>query len=269
MLSEQYPPLNEIIQDLECIHSLDYEKFYILKNRINNPFDHVEFYSRIMEKEELSEIVLKNGLRLTIIQEIKESNKLGRNLSTIDPMTGLQNKGGLSDKINECLSRENREDYERINKRLVLTFCDLNKFKEVNDIYGHPIGDEVIKYFAEAIKKYTRPIDHKFRFGGDEFVIIFDAVEKNTNLDEMLIRLNLKINDFVAEKIKQYYPGKKINTGISLGASIYKGDAFNKEDWLSHADDAVYHAKENTRWVDEPLKRVNVCVYDPERKELY
>jgi diguanylate cyclase (GGDEF)-like protein len=111
---------------------------------------------------------------------------------------------------------------------------DLDKFKSINDTYGHQVGDEVLKFLAEAMKQSVRPIDICCRYGGEEFVILL----ARTTVPEAFI---------VAERIRQTMEesdepvGKPVT--LSLGIAHYPSHALSAEALFLQADQSLYEAK--------------------------
>lgn len=163
------------------------------------PFNFHEFYIRVV-----------NILKLHhYIQELSKQNKQLTQLSIQDPLTRLYNKRFfneiLTKKIDECI---------RYNNDFILVVIDLNKFKQINDNYGHNLGDQVLINVANTIKETIRQSDIPIRFGGDEFVIIFSNQTKE-KINIIINKLKNKI-----EKIKiSNHPEIKISA--SFGAATF------------------------------------------------
>ncbi|WP_179999894.1 sensor domain-containing diguanylate cyclase [Acinetobacter sp. YH12239] len=118
----------------------------------------------------------------------------------------------------------------------VLIFIDNNKFKSINDQYGHLVGDEVLKEMANRLKQNTRQNDFVARLSGDEFAIILSPVSQVDHLISIAENL-IKCSD---EPLK--YNGQSIHFSFSLGIALAK-EAHNPEDLISQADQAMYKAK--------------------------
>jgi diguanylate cyclase (GGDEF)-like protein len=118
---------------------------------------------------------------------------------------------------------------------------DLDDFKKINDIYGHPLGDEVLKNIAKILKDSLRNVDHLGRFGGDEFVIILP----NTNLENTVIiaeRVREKIANFV-HNLEEHI----IQTTVSIGIASYNSLDDDVNQIIKRADQALYKAKSRGR----------------------
>lgn len=166
------------------------------------------------------------------ITEKKMQEEKLRHLSYHDQLTGLYNRQFLNTIIDDEMTRSDR--YEQ---KLTLCIMDLDHFKNVNDTWGHPIGDELLKLTAETAWKHKRNSDLLIRFGGEEFVILMPG----TNLDGAILALE-KIREAIAN-INHAVTGKQT---VSIGvAERLKHEAFF--DWYKRADDALYRAKHEGR----------------------
>jgi diguanylate cyclase (GGDEF)-like protein len=151
-----------------------------------------------------------------------------------DSLTGLPNRSMLMNKIeNAIFESKNSEDF------FALCFIDLNKFKKVNDEYGHHVGDMLLKHLGEVLSDIIRDEDTIARLGGDEFVILFEHLESLEYLN-----LTLKRIEEISKKSPLYYnEDLTIPLSFSLGISIYPKDGDNIEDLLHHADEKMYEDK--------------------------
>jgi diguanylate cyclase len=120
-----------------------------------------------------------------------------------------------------------------------LIMLDIDNFKVVNDTYGHPAGDEVIKILAEIIKKTTRETDIPGRYGGEEFAIILpDTPVANVEFVAERIRR-------LVEKCTVVYDEIDIKFTISIGIAGFKLSHKDSTQWLDTADKALYRAKDS------------------------
>ena len=156
-------------------------------------------------------------------------------LSRIDGLTGLYNHRTFQLVLEQRIERIGR-DYE---KSLAVIMADVDNFKDINDEYGHPVGDEVLKGLAVRLKDSVRELDRVARYGGEEFAIILDNVD-------------LKETARIAEKLRSAVGSTGITTTagplsltVSMGYAILeRGDATSKQELLDRADKALYLAKE-------------------------
>jgi len=165
------------------------------------------------------------------------------NLAFYDPLTLLPNRNLLRDRFEQIKTHLERMNYKKesleTSKQLAVLFLDLNKFKPVNDTYGHILGDMLLKHVAKVLKKAVRKIDTVCRFGGDEFVILLPDIRNKENVIELCKRMNKGLNIPVTLK------GIKITPYISIGIAFFPEEANNYEEAINSADKAMYHAKKN------------------------
>jgi diguanylate cyclase (GGDEF)-like protein len=158
--------------------------------------------------------------------------KIGR----VDGLTGLFNRRYWEEQFILEFKRDQRSDSPS-----ALIMLDIDHFKKVNDTYGHPAGDEVIKALAGIIKKATRETDFAGRYGGEEFAIILpDTPVANVEFVSERIRR-------LVEKCTVVYDEVEINFTISIGISGFKQTYKDSTQWLDSADKALYKAKESGR----------------------
>ena len=164
----------------------------------------------------------------SIDEEKKRENRL-LYLAQTDLMTGLCNRGSGERRINELLQ-------ERTGGLLCLLDCD--KFKAVNDTYGHSVGDKVIIAVAESLQKSCRENDVLLRLGGDEFAIFMPGLLEQKSAEKFFDRLFENVGEIAIEEMQ----GKHVE--ISLGACFYDGSEFVSFDQLyRNADHAMYQSK--------------------------
>jgi len=167
-------------------------------------------------------------------QNLIESQQKYRELSTIDDLTGLFNARHFFEQVSSEISRCNR-----YNQDLSLCMFDLDNFKEINDTYGHQFGNTVLEGFAKIINANIRHIDIAFRYGGEEFVILFPCVIADHSITVVeKIRLQLAAKKFTTDC------GKKLSVTTSAGLSTYINKEEN-ENFIKRADSAMYEAKNN------------------------
>lgn len=150
-------------------------------------------------------------------------------LSITDQLTGLYNRR----KFDEILEYEFNQ-WRRHNKTFSIIMLDIDDFKHVNDLYGHPIGDKVLVQTANLLKSMIRKSDTLCRWGGEEFVIIcpFSDIKNTMNLAEK-IRQSFKEIDFELFR----------NKTISLGITVVNDTDENVQEIISKVDKALYIAK--------------------------
>lgn len=173
------------------------------------------------------------SLKQTIKQKESESQKLIWDQANFDFLTGLSNRFMFNKKLTEEIKQADQNKTP-----FALLFIDLDYFKEVNDQFGHAIGDQLLTAVAHRITNATRASDSVSRFGGDEFTLILN------NLD------NSKIIQSTADKILKSLEkpfnilGKTVHVTSSIGATIYPKDTRDTTTLIKNADQAMYAAKE-------------------------
>ena len=159
-----------------------------------------------------------------------------KQLAYFDGLTQLPNRELFKESLSQAL--ELAERYERA---LAVLFLDLDDFKEVNDTWGHAIGDLLLQRMADLLKGCLRGEDTVARLGGDEFILILPGIQERQNA----IVVAEKINKLVRQPVN--LDGKKVQGSISIGISIYPDDGENPKELLNKADAALYSAKKEGR----------------------
>lgn len=176
------------------------------------------------------ELRLRNELLEKRTKELEASEQKYEQLAYSDSLTGISNRlhftKYLESAIQHCQGHQ-----------IALFFMDLNKFKEVNDTLGHPIGDKLLSTIAHRIKDSNIPYGHFARPGGDEFILVFSPVKSLVEVDQYAHEiLKLFERPFYVEDLE-------INITTSIGISLYPTDSNSAEEMMQHADLALYEAK--------------------------
>lgn len=170
--------------------------------------------------------------RKRLIAEIEKAKKELEELAITDPLTGLFNRRYLMLKLKEEFLRS-----MRYGKNFSLIILDLDRFKEVNDTFGHEEGDVLLKFISNKLKNSVRTTDVVARFGGDEFVILLPEANK---IEAIALAERIKTNTF-----KENLPYKYRIVSGSFGVATYKIDKplSSEMDLLKLADSALYRSK--------------------------
>lgn len=170
-----------------------------------------------------------------VIHDISERKRMEEAIwreANYDALTGLPNRRLLQDRLGEEVARAQRNG-----RVLALLFIDLDGFKEVNDILGHHLGDQLLCQAADRIRKILRASDTLARQGGDEFIIILpdleDVLHAGRIAQDILFTLS---RPFELEEQLAY-------VSASIGIASYPADSTDIEALVSHADQAMYAAK--------------------------
>jgi len=150
-----------------------------------------------------------------------------------DPLTGLANRLLLIDRFQLAMQHAKRSG-----KQFAVLMVDLNKFKSINDTYGHAAGDTVLVTVAQRLVSVVRSSDTVARLGGDEFVLIIESFSER----EQIVALGQKLIDMLAEDIL-LDSGEMVSLGGSIGFAWYPRDGDNLKDILEVADQAMYFCK--------------------------
>ncbi|USD63028.1 EAL domain-containing protein [Vibrio sp. SCSIO 43140] len=166
---------------------------------------------------------------MTDITEQKRSADKIRQLAYHDPLTGLANRRMMTERLKAHIRDKNEQP-------LALMLMDLNRFKFVNDTYGHDVGDALLLHVSKQLNQVVRKNDLIARFGGDEFLLMCD-VETSGQALELASRILRAVE-------KPFCVGdNEFNTQGSLGIAFYPFDAVSAEELVKKADIAMYRAK--------------------------
>lgn len=156
-----------------------------------------------------------------------------------DILTKIYNREAFIDHLEKLLARARREQ-----SSVMVLFIDLDKFKPINDNYGHETGDELLKHTANTLKNSFRETDLISRFGGDEFVLAIPLKDKHPKHETTLIPIE-KIMGALAKKtsINQH----ELSIQVSIGVSIAPHDSTNIDELIRMADKAMYTAKQQDK----------------------
>lgn len=153
-------------------------------------------------------------------------------LARHDAMTGLPNRRLFQERLDNALARS-----QRSGTRFALLFIDVDKFKSINDRWGHDAGDEVLKVIAKRLMSNTRKADAVARIGGDEFVVLLDSPSSR----EDIVSIAEKLLESVRSPIQ--HNGMELQVGFSIGISQYPDNGTTASELMSSADHAMYEAK--------------------------
>lgn len=172
---------------------------------------------------------------MTDITARKQAEKRLEQLATHDTLTGLPNRALLNERLAHMLTRGAR------NTQIAVLFIDLDRFKEVNDSFGHELGDALLCEVAGRLQRALRPGDILARLGGDEFVVAAHCDDGNASATSIA----QKILSLLAAPV--IVDGKDVIVGAWIGISMFPQDAHTKELLFQSADTAMYRAKASGR----------------------
>jgi diguanylate cyclase len=162
----------------------------------------------------------------------KQDSERDHHLAYHDALTDLPNRAHFLDLQRQAISHAQRTQH-----MLATLFLDLDKFKPVNDDYGHHVGDLLLSAVAERLRAALRQSDTIARFGGDEFAILLTSLPDT----DVAVGLARKLLDALARPF--VLRGQKIEIRASIGIAVYPTDGEDPEVLLTNADKAMYHAK--------------------------
>ena len=171
------------------------------------------------------------GVIMDINSEKNNENKI-KLMNYYDNITGIQNKKMFIEKFKQLINNSSNKS------KLGIIFFDIDNFKNINDSYGHEVGDEILLRLCKRIENILDGRHTFARFGGDEFIIAFSNVINQIEIKDFLDELLLKVR-------KPFYvDSRKICCSISIGVSIYPNDSNRLDILLKTADMAMHTAKE-------------------------
>ncbi|HEX4884984.1 MAG TPA: EAL domain-containing protein [Casimicrobiaceae bacterium] len=167
-------------------------------------------------------------------QKLAEENI--RRLARFDTLTGLANRASLFEHVDHAIARCRRHG-----RMFAVLFIDLDRFKDVNDAFGHATGDDVLRTMARRLQAAIRVPDSAARIGGDEFVVVAEEFERPELIAEFATRLLDALGDPVV------LHGQECRVGASIGVALFPADGDDAQALLKRADVAMYRAKEAGR----------------------
>jgi len=155
--------------------------------------------------------------------------------ATSDGLTGLLNQKTFRQRLTNVLSRLDTR------YACAVIMADIDHFKRVNDTYGHPAGDDVLRKVSKIIQKMIRKADMAARYGGEEFVMYLHHADRDKAV-QVAERLRL-----VIEQTRFDFGGKEVGVTASMGVACYPSDGREIRELLAHADEALYRSKQEGR----------------------
>lgn len=188
---------------------------------------------------EFRELAHNWNLLLNNAIEFKNTNEDLKHQSDTDGLTKLYNHNYFVEKLESSISQKS--------SNITLIFFDIDKFKSINDTYGHLVGDKILATVSSLIKS-TLIIEGYAkscivgRYGGEEITVMLTNIDKDIAFD-LAEKIRLRI--FYSSKIKEILPDRVVS--ISAGIANYPSDSYSTSDLINKADSAMYHSKNNGR----------------------
>lgn len=210
------------------------EKADVFENRgadfIQKPFHKAELTARLNMHLEIHDLT----------RQLKAKVEELESLAWVDQLTNLANRRACLRRLSDEVSLKDRHE-----RRLGVLMLDVDFFKQVNDTYGHQVGDEVLKNVAKRINEPLRTTDIAARYGGEEFVVILPEVgREGAEIAAQKILDNLRRNPYVLPGEEQSIIPNTVSIGIAVTEA---GDGLTGEALLQTADERLYQAKESGR----------------------
>ena len=247
LLSQVYQQIENHQEALRHFKAFHEAKESVFNEDIATKIKSLEIIHQVRETQQDREIYRLENVELT--QEIEERSRVQAELErlvTLDPLTELFNRRHFFE-----LTQKEMDRCQRYNRPLSVIMLDIDKFKRVNDMFGHLAGDRVLVQTAQRIQRALRKVDSACRYGGEEFAVLLP--ETNLMQAEMVAqRLWRVIGERPAVSAEL-----KIPITISVGVASYQpGGSLSVDTLLDHADQAMYLAKKSGR--------NQVAVYTPD-----
>ncbi len=171
------------------------------------------------------------------IRQEKQAQARLQHSALHDPLTGLANRVLFLDRLTLTMARLRR----RPDRNFAVIFLDLDRFKQVNDTWGHAAGDTLLLTAAARLRACLRPQDTMARFGGDEFALVLDEAGSMEDIEYLARRIQNEMQQPVE------IGGGEVRVSASMGIALGSTEYNDVEDILRDADAAMYRAKEKGR----------------------
>ena len=180
--------------------------------------------------------------RVNDLREREMAEQRIREIAMQDGLTGLANRMAFNAYLDDCLQQA-----EKNNTKVAVLLFDFNRFKEVNDLFGHAAGDHILRHAANSIRSMLSEREFCARLGGDEFVLVQNDSDESSSLE-----LSRRIVEGLAVALK--WEDKVIEASVTVGVALFPAHGTSRQDLLANADLAMYRGKSE-------LDR-SVCIFD-------
>lgn len=171
-----------------------------------------------------------------VLNELEKREELARSAGFSDSLTGLGSRHLLADHL-----QRSSGNLRRHGRHFAVLMLDLDRFKNVNDLHGHPIGDKLLKQVAVRLREVIRETDTLIRFGGDEFVVLQNDIAEAADVE----RLSIRIGEVLRKPF--LIDAHELRVGASVGAVLVDSASDDTAEYLRKADIALYEAKRRGR----------------------
>jgi len=229
--------------------------------QLTGPWKHQTHDGSLIQVDIATQQMQSNGrsLAFSLMQDVTERQKLHEQLvhqANHDILTGLANRALLEERMRQTLAHA-----KRYGRHAALLCIDLDRFKQINDTYGHSAGDECLKEIARRLSARVRGIDTVARAGGEEFSVLLHEIDSVQDAQQVASDLLSTIN---APMQLEAYP---VELTASIGIAVYPWDGHDAETLWRNADWAMYRAK-NTGGNQFLCMSKEVSVIAKEKNEL-
>lgn len=205
------------------------------------PFSLAQASAKVATAEKIAGITgslkeSKAGLKRYAL-EMESVNKKLQHTALSDSLTGLPNRQLFNDRLSRALELAPKKS----SKKLALVMMDLDNFKNINDSFGHPTGDDMLRQMSERLKPMLRLGDTLARMGGDEFTVILRDIAN----EEEAVDFAAKLMSKIAEPMR--IQDKETKVGVSMGIALHPDHGSNADTLIKHADLALYKAKQHAK----------------------
>ena len=198
-----------------------------VENKVQSAVDELNIVNDALKDEVKEREIIEQEL-----EEVKLEKDIATEASLHDTLTGLPNRALFYDRLEHALEQAKRHSWN-----LAVMFLDLDNFKQINDTYGHDVGDKVLLTVAKKLKEHTRSDDSICRLGGDEFLYLLMEIKNEREVTKIIKKL-IKTIALPCDDIDQSLAIK-----LSIGVSLFPKNADNLEGLIKSADVAMYAAK--------------------------
>lgn len=258
---EDIPSVKKVMEELENQHAIS--KFVNRVRRVDGLYRYIEWHSQpngeyiyssgrdITEAKEIEQALSQKNKKLKdLTKKLEEKNSLLSTLAITDELTGLYNRHYLDQRIEDEMKLADMGS-----QSISMAILDIDHFKRVNDTWGHPVGDEVLKELAKVVKDEIHSTDYLVRIGGEEFTLIMPDTNEHQAF-ELVEKIRRKIERYVFRKVGH------ITVSFGVAEKVLCELFYS---WYDRVDQALYMAKQNGRNRSILAKREKV-ILDP--KEL-
>jgi diguanylate cyclase (GGDEF)-like protein/PAS domain S-box-containing protein len=209
------------------------------KGQIWNKRKNGQVYPQILSISKTAKSASQEEYYMSVFTDISSLKKADEKVyyhANYDSLTALPNRAYFAKQLEDMLSAAKKDKTQ-----VALFFIDVDKFKEVNDSYGHNVGDEMLIAIAKRLQNSVRNEDFVARIGGDEFVLIAKDIKSKENVEKLCLKVQKKVNERLELDTQSF------NMSLSMGVAIYPDHGLESQELLKNADIAMYEVKENGR----------------------